>query len=429
MNILFLTTGTNALGETFTAAIFAQQLFVAGHKCFFIAPKLGASYLKTFGFEPDSILVLPTQKDIPENFSIFNNRPILDEFVNRISPDFIISADWHHFKPNGVSTNDTYSIYWFDERIKMGTFDHLGFAPGGVEIELYDELKFEPKVFPPLQERYSFIIRPCPHHVNDQMCQENIFYWSIYRDKLIADPEIRKSINDQYDAQNSKIIFQTIGLWQQRIIEKYFKRKDIDCDYYFDIFLPIMFKYLDNIDHEILYVVVSGNTKKEIISKFGHIKLVTKPPLKHTLFMELLLASDIFMTDNLMSSNLGKAVYGNVIPISYWNSVEDNDDAFISSFPLTPFVEEKLQILRDVKLIFPYSTFPVGFNELTDLYKNNPFGDAFIRQELFNHDSNVQLYKALLDGTRLTNQIVTAQNSYIEKSEKLLNAEQILLSI
>ena len=175
MRVLFCSTGINALGESFSQALFAKELIGHGHQCFFIAPKLAGEYLLTFDLKKETFLTLPNEKDLGINFDINLNKDLFDKFLKEVKPDYIILADWHHFKSDGVANNNTYSLSWFDKNIPMGTFDHVGFAPQGRTV-FQDEIKrllhkstlgnFQVKNFLPVQERISFIIRPCPHHNN-----------------------------------------------------------------------------------------------------------------------------------------------------------------------------------------------------------------------------------------------------------------------
>ena len=136
MKVLFCSTATNALGETYSIAVFALELMRKGHECFFLAPTLGKRYLLTFGFEESSILVLPGS--MKEDLSLLkSNKTIFNKFLSYLKLDFVIVADWHEFKPNGNSNNNSYSIHWFDKKLRFGTFDHCGFAPDGEKVEIF----------------------------------------------------------------------------------------------------------------------------------------------------------------------------------------------------------------------------------------------------------------------------------------------------
>jgi len=264
MNVLLCSTGINSLGETFTLALFGKELMSFGHHCFFIAPKLGKDYLLTFGFTEDQILVLPNDNKTNNCFDCDTNRNILQQFAKKISPKYIIVADWHHYKEDGYSNNNTYSIHWFDKNIPMGTFDHVGFAPEGKivkqdeiaqAIELKAKRDFQEKEFPPMHDRFSFIIRPCPHHDNTKQFDKNIFYWGIYKNKLEKNVSNIAQIRNKYGLnENSKLIFHAIGLWQERVIDKLFEELNIDYNYYEETFFPILLHYLSNVDENFTYI-------------------------------------------------------------------------------------------------------------------------------------------------------------------------------
>jgi len=428
MRILFSTTGTNALGESYTAACFAKQLMKSGHQCFFIAPKLGFEYIKTFGFTDESIVTFPSRKELDPTFRMEENYDDFKQFVNKASPDIVLVGDWHHFQENGNAPNDAYSLYWFDDKIKIGTFDHIGFTPNGkMTVMLYKCGDFLNKKFIALSDRYSFVIRPCPHHTNISPKQGNVYYWGIFEQKVQTDFESNKAILKQYEASDSLVIFHPIGFWQQRIIQKVFENKNIREDYYFDIMLPLIYDYLAKTGMKVTYFIISGETKNEVKRVHKNIQIIMKPPLKNELFMNYLGVSDVFITDNIMSSNLGKAVFANKIPIVYKNSLDLRNN-LPASFQLSDGVRGRISSMIDAGLIFPHLSFPIGFEELNEMYQNNLFSSAFIQQEIYNEDANVKLFNEIAEGKQYKD-LTSYQNKYMEANKNLLSAEEILLEV
>jgi len=434
MNILLCSTGINALGETFTLALFAQELEEQGHKCFFIAPKLGKRYLITFGFKDDDILVLTNAGQRDKSFDPKINKLLLEQFEKQINPNYILVADWHHYRENGISNNNTYSINWFDKNTPMGTFDHVGFAPDGKVVK-QDQISnvaiqrdFQEKEFPPLQERFSFIIRPCPHHNNTMVNQKSVYYWGIYKKKINKNISKKKTIHEKFNiSSKSKIVFQPVGLWQERVIDKVFEEINIKHNYYDETLFPIILNYLLYLNIDITYIVISGKLKKEEVRQCGNVKFIKVPPLNHNEFMNLLMTSDLFITDNLMSSNLGKAVFGNVLSLVFKNSLQpENSEKLKSEFQVSKFIDDKISFLLSNNLMFPYRSFPIGLNELEDMYERNLFKDCFIETEIFNETYNNKLFIELLLKNEISNRIKKNQNNYIANNSNLYSAERIL---
>ncbi|NOU18132.1 MAG: hypothetical protein HOO91_11310 [Bacteroidales bacterium] len=427
MKVLFCSPAINALGETYTIANFALELMNKGHECYFLAPLLGKRYLLTFGFSEHLILVL--KGSIKEDKELLkNNKVIFDAFLDKVSPDFVIVADWHEFKPNGNSNNNSYNIHWFNDKIKLGTFDHFGFAPKGIKLDLFINGYKTDKLIPPTNQ-FSFIIRPCPHHNNLKKNEDKIFYWAIIKDKFDYSTTHKEGFRKYSDSHNIQI-FHPIGLWQERAIDKIFLNSKINKDYYADIFLPIMFNYLTDLNEEISYIVISGKVKQETKTKYRNINITWKPPIGNSEFMQHLFASDILITDNLMSSNIGKAAYGNVIPIVFTNSMTfDKKNNLHCNFELTDNIREKISVLVDHKLLFPYKAFPMGLNEIEEMYDNNPFTSCFIMLELFDEVSSKELFYKLIKEKSLSEEIQSKQKQYVEFNKKLLTAEEILMQL
>jgi hypothetical protein len=441
MRILLCSTASFALGETYTIALFAKELLNSNNKCFFIAPQLGKNYLLTFGFAEEIVLKLPTQKELGDQFNIESNKKLFDAFVKKAKPDFVIIADWHHFRSDGLYYYETYSLNWFDKKIPIGTFDHIGFAPNGrdnikdsflekIEKKIPDK-KTHFKEFLPVPERISFIIRPCPHANNNDRRDGNCFKWAVLKDNIKKEEIIVKKIRDLYKLKNERVIFQPIGVWQDKLLSVSFsyllEKAEVDYNYYEDTYFPIIFHYLSFIEEEIAYIVISADVKKEKRIKKGNVTLIKIPPLNNNLFMEHLSATDLFITDNLMSVNLGKAVFNNILPIVFKNSLyQDSKKEIVSPFKISDFISEKISFLKENNLIFPFRTFPLGMCELEDMYQNNPFSDCFIEEEVFDEEANIKLFKDIFSKGKHKN-IFTAQNEYIKKNNDLLSAEEILM--
>jgi hypothetical protein len=423
MRVIFCVSSIGALGETYSTALFANQLLEQGHECFFILSKLGSEYLKTFGFKTQCMYILPSgnvgKKDLNENYKLFS------AFVSQVSPDFVVVVDWHQFDEEGFTYNYSYSINWFDDNVKIGTLDHFGFAPQGKEVKVHENFETGNKIFSPLPGRYSFIIRPCPHHDNALRQTENVFYWSLFKEKFSSERDT-DVLRKQFSLRGSKIILHPIGFWQQRILEREFQKSGIKCDYYFDVLLPIIYDYISQSCIDATYIIISGNIKKEVKSFYKNIEIISKPPLSNELYTSLLLVSDIFITDNLMSSNLGKAVFAKKIPIVFKNSFNQLLDKAYPGFGSTPLIKEKFSFLEKNKLLFPYLSFPLGFNELKDMYQNNSFSSTFFHQELFDELSNLQLFSDLFNNKEAGSSISNFQDQYINNNRKLFLAHEIL---
>ena len=427
MHVLFCSSGINSLGETLSLASFAKELISCGHQCSFIAPVLAKNYLLTFGFNSNSILTLQSRDKIVENSSENQNYNLFKEFMKVVSPDIVLSSDWHGFSKDDIFTNKSFSIEWISDKILMGTFDHYAYAPFGKQSTLTTCTNVIKRIYEPVPERYSFIIRPCPHNKNLNQFENNIYYWGIFKGKLIRNIGLGKSIRKKNTIKKTKVVFQPVGFWQELEINKIFRENNIDCCYYSDIFLPLMLDYLSNIDHEIQYYFISGKYKEVKKSRHGNVTLIEKPPLPNQEYNDLLSVSDIFICDNIINASLGKAVFGNIIPIVFKNSVTINNTLNLNaSFKIEDDVVDKISILIKKKLIYPYKIFPNGFNDISEMYLSNNFHQCFLEQEIFDKKGTIELLYKSLDDLSFKKNIITDQNNYIGYNTALMSAEQIL---
>ncbi len=429
MKIIFCSTAINALGETYSIATFALELIKKGHECYFIAPVLGKRYLLTFGFDEKNILVL--KGSLREDKQILKtNYTLFSDYLNGICPDCVIVADWHEFKPNGNSNNNSYSIHWFSKSIPLGTFDHYGFAPEGEKLELFINGYKTEKIITPTYELYSFIIRPSPPHEDNTITENNVHYWYYNNLKESRNGYNKQELKFEITGSLNRLILHPIGLWQERASERIFKRLEIKENYYKDIFLPIIFHYLSKFEETFTYVIVSGSVKKEKKEKFNNINIIWKPPLGNKEFTNLLKSSDLLFTDNLMSSNISKALFYNVLPIVFVSSVrQENDEKIISKFEIADNFKKKTDLLLKRNILFPYVSFPMGLNEILKNYKDNSFSSCFLKTELLDDASTSNMLKQVFSDNKLLNEIIENQKGYIKKKRSLPDAENILLKI
>jgi hypothetical protein len=430
MRVLIFANGFNALGEAFTLALFAQELISQGHSCCFFAPKLARDYLLTFGFNGNDIHSLPAvSKDKRSKNDI--NYKVFKQIVDGFKPDIAVVADWHLYNRNGMAINGSYSIYWLDDIIPIVTFDHLGFAPQGLNVgesEISKKLKDKTlyscflSEYIPMSDRYSHIIKPCPHHSNLFQKDNISSFWGIYKDS------IEKNGTSRDFFYNSKVIFQPIGLWQERAVSEACKRElDVEYDYYQETLIPIIIQYLTVLDNNITYILISGKIKEQITFKKGKIKVIILPPVKHSEFMLYLQSADLFITDNLMSSSLGKAVFCKVPSLTLRSTVYVKDDGQIQvPYQLSPTMNENLSLMKEYGLLYPFYCFPLGLCELEKTYTGNNFTSCFDIAEVYNEEECIDYLHKLLYDEQYIRKKQEIQQEYILQNRKLMSATDIL---
>jgi hypothetical protein len=434
MRVLIFANGFHALGETFTSSLFAQELLNQGHRCRFFAPKLARDYLLTFGFNGDGIYTLPAvAKDKDSKAEFDSNYKIFKQITDSFRPDIAVVVDWHHYDKNGMAPNSSYSIYWLNDNIPIVTFDHLGIASSGLkagkseicrdinDTTLYS--RFFKKDYYPVSDRYSHIIKPCPHHPNLFQRDNNNFYWGIYKDSIIKNTDTFKDFFN-----NPKVIFQPIGLWQERGVSDVCKMKhNVEYDYYRETLIPIMIQYLTSLNQDVTYILISGKIKEQIVFSKGKVRIVLLPPLKHNEFMLYLQSADLFITDSLMSSNLGKAVFCKVPSLTLRSNIYVNNDGQIQApYKFSPVMEKYLTVLKEYGLLYPFYCFPMGMCELEKTYNGNNFTSCFDIAEIYDEEECLDYLHKLLYNEQYIRKKQEIQQQYILQNQKLMSATDIL---
>jgi hypothetical protein len=420
MNILLFSSATNNIGETYSLSRFAKELIDDGHICQFVAPALGKNYLLSMGFKERGILHLPPIKGKEDKYQ---NYLTFKTFTQAFKFDFAIVADWYEYGSDGMSADNSYSIYWPEENVKFGTFDHFGYDPSGSIIELFrNGFKIERQI-KAIPERFSFIIRPCPHHDNSCIKKDNIYFWAL--NKTVGNSTSTHPVN-LLGQVPIRILF-PIGFWQEYAINKACKLHGLNTIYYYDVLIPMLQRILEDLDLPFILYVVSQSVKTSYKVQLNKVETIFLPPQSHKNFTTYLDNCDILFSDNLISSNIGKALDRPIIPIVFQNAYSSHRLLEkINQFSLQ--IRLPLQMILNQGIIPAFKSFPTGFNDIPEITRpSNKFMSCFVTAELFDIDDLKNVIGCIIKDEAKRREIREAKTKYRNKNRLLLTASQILL--
>jgi hypothetical protein len=117
--------------------------------------------------------------------------------------------------------------------------------------------------------------------------------------------------------------------------------------------------------------------------------------LKSEEFDNFLSASDVFLTTNIISSTLAKAVYASVPSIVLQNSKLVKFNNLSSALLKMPLWYQEMA--ENVKIAYPFRLFPFGwFNFLKAVLNNNPYNDTIVQTCIFQEKKTVNLLQTYL---------------------------------
>ena len=147
-------------------------------------------------------------------------------------------------------------------------------------------------------------------------------------------------------------------------------------------------------------------------------------------YEQLLLASDLMITDNRISVSLGKAV-----------CAEQPCVALRNSFRLATLLERADRSLRRILLemeaerlgaVFPYEVFPIWSRrdlETLGVFDANPVADSMVLLEIYGgSETRRRLWKAMTDAA-FRDALRSRQRRLVELVKRLPSPEEALLSL
>jgi hypothetical protein len=425
---LFISAKLKSLGETFTEAIFAQELEEGGWNTRFLAFEYAARFLDRRGTQ---VTLLGNQKA--------QNYAILRHSIQTFKPDVVFIADMYLMQSEDTAA--VWSNEWLFELCDAPiiTFDHIKFhpdahtllvsfnriieGPGSVPYEYHIES---------LPAGVGAVIRPCPANDPDDLQSDRVFK---YRARY-CEPRERASARITRDkmgiASNEKLIFIPISSWAMQATQ------ELGIPYY-AIYPRLLGEYFGRSKSRIriVYVCSELSTHQRCENRITH-QFING--LSFSQMQDILQASDLVLSDNVVSSSLCRAVMSCIPAGAFMSSVdtiyESNRAHYISSFSLTPFVKEALDTMeREApNSIYPFLLYPLGWMDaLQPLLRENIYSATFQQIELFDQICATECLENLLFDDATRRGILDRQEYYADRVDRLPSAcvltEKMLHSI
>ncbi len=414
--ILNIVLGEISTGELSIAISFEKSLDSLKYQSHFLIPE-------------DKYMIMGerTQRQIfqlSRNRAPAENQRIVVELLEQHQYDLIILFDIFTFEYaqswTGINCETLLKC-----NIPVMSLDEYEYTKAGYKLDYYGLFI---KRLPPLLEKCDYIIKNCPMSMTGclQDClrqgnRNNEYYYRVFDQLKRISNKKKLAVRERYITKNKKekVVLFTTSQWEVKGAYSF------SCQNRLSEWLGvILHEYLKELNEDIVLVHV-GNENWKLDKQEGKVRYLQYDFLPVDVFEEVLQSIDLYITFNLVSITLSKAVmFG--IP-----SLVLNNSKIIDFGRLTEKLKERpvwyQQMAADVKKVYPFAASMFGWtNFLKKVIENNGYVDTFQRGELFQYKETVKLLQKLLYDQPFRQDILVKNEEFLKKYLELLSADEVL---
>ncbi len=406
MTILFIVTSYWAYGELAIACEFAKRLQRLGIDIHFITPPTHQKTMQSHKF--------PFTTLFPKSRTL--NNILLKDIETRLKPSIVILADFLNY--NFCETH--YGLTYEDLEIfsgKIGTFDNFDWVITKNQMDTYG---FKAKRFGNIDIRkYGFSLCPCPivNPLDDK--REDTFHYRLIDQKLSYDRtktmEYKKLL---CIPTNRKMILFTNATWQ----DSYNKYKDVE--HFVHVNQAIFWHIIEKLSNRYTIICIG----KESYYKGNSEHIIFMESVLPDIFDQYLLAADLFITKNIVSTSLARAVLSGIPSVCIQNSVRFNRAKEEDNFKVPIFDDEYVNNqLTSLQRSYKYRMFPVGwYYFLNEVCKNNPYLKTFNQVEIYNSNQTVDVISSILEDDEVYQDLLVKLTDYEHTLNTLPDIHEIV---
>jgi hypothetical protein len=415
MKTLFVTPNAYGSGEAITALQMGRELARSGHEVLYFAESFTAPFLA---------------ESFPAQVYEFSNDPAetgrrWHSLLQDFHPSAIIFADYPllFLTQRGrmlVQDENWTSVENLDA--ELFTLDHLGMANGPMTLSFGPpHLELFRQYLPALPGRMKTLL-PCPLQSptsTSVIAGVSFRYWEV---PFALSYGRRQEIRDRFLRNGDELlVFHSVPTWASEFCRRHRLPNYAYATRLFE-------SYFAHVGRPVVIVSVNGESLLPPSSVSG-LRVINLGRLTTSEYDEILLASDLMLTDNRISISLGKAVCGLVPCVALRNS-----------YRLPEIVERAERDLGVVALemerrragsVFPFEVFPIwtidDVNAL-GLFTENPIGRCIDVLEMYGGAETRNRLEQLLVGRTYREELRARQHDYVSIIQRLPTSGEALLS-
>lgn len=414
LKVLFVTTSETGSGEAITALHMAEMIAAKQASFHFLSSIFTAQFFpKTL--RPHMTVFTPIRA---------KNEKIWHDVVTKFRPNAVLFADYPLlFFSRGsvplVSDRWVRSLERLDAAIL--TLDHLGYAQRPMSISFVpSHLSIHCETMPVLPKGMQILL-PCPIHEPAVVPGRNGTPFSYWHLPLRLSNGQRQQVRRRFLKDKREfLIFHSAPTWAWKIAERFGLP-------YYSFLGEILQHYLTGLPRPATVISVN-NGRLLNPCKHGETHILNLGSVQKDKYERLLLASDLMLTENMVSASLGKAICGMVPCAVLCNQYRIGE---LNNMVKDETLQRILRRMESIRLgsIYPYEVFPIwGQQDLIQLgvFRDNIFKEAFARIEVFGDEITRNQLLSLLTDSRTRTVLRAKQRRYLEELSALPDAFKVL---
>jgi hypothetical protein len=406
--LLFFVLSDVSAGELTIAYEFASRLPTAEHQVHFVVPERYSTYL-----EDRHVNYLGLQPSADPGY----NRARIDALVKEFRPDCLIVSDAFTLE-FASSWSGLRFAHLKAYQLPVVGVDEYDYLSAGYSLDYYGGLV---QRLPPLVERCDYIIRNCPLNRIDSN-DPRVRSYSLYPARLELSPGAREEVRRRLGVgEGEKIVFYTTSPWETLNMHKVYA-----LDRLIEWIPRMLQHYLTDLGKPLTVIHVGPNPwegfQRETV-RYRHF-----PRLTPTDFDQYLLASDLFITLNVVSVTLSKAVYGTVPSLVLQNhKLIDFEQLQGRVGQMPPWYQA---MAADIKVAYPFRAGTMGWHRFLEaVMTDNPYTGTYAEASLFKPaDVLAKLHQYLYDEDAI-GLLQARQMDYIGQVLRLPTPGQIMREV
>lgn len=406
--ILNIVLGDMSTGELAIALSFVQGQTTHKYSFCFLIPeeKLGI-------IDMNSVAIYTLSK----NNTPIENQVHISNIIDEISPDLIILFDAFTFEYAQNWTGFNFELLK-KKNIKIASIDEYEYAKTNYKIDYYGIFV---KRLPDLLSHCDFVLKNCPLSMPVREKSHNAYYYKALNNLYLMNESEQMSVRKEMlgaEIQDTKVVFFATSAWE---VEGAYS---FACQNELAKWLgPIVFNYLSDLKEKIILFHV-GKENWSIASN-EYVTYVHRDDLFTKDFEKCIQMSNLFLTYNIVSISLSKAVIFNV------PSIVLNNRKIIEFGKLANVLKERpswyQEMANNVKKVYPFSASLFGWsNFLKNCLAENEYAKTFETANVFNYNASKMLLEKALCDEQYRKTLMQKQKKFLQRYEYVQPVESVL---
>lgn len=343
------------------------------------------------------------------------NKKIIHTYISEVEPDYIMVSDVYTTEYSRVWSGINLA-FLKEYKIPIIGLDEYEYLSTNCTPDYYGGI-FEQ--LPPLLEHCDYIVRDCPINMKRNPAIKNVQYFGLYEDDFELSERERAKIREELGIdENRKVIFFASSAWESI---NFHKTPSLGM---LIKWMPFIIQnYLKDLDEPITLLHIGPNPWKNVAADKIDYKNYTG--LKPEDFDKYLLASDLFITTNVVSVTLSKAIFGKVPCIVFQNDKLIDFNHLRKALTTKPFWYQEMA--KELRCVYPFRAGFFGWYRLLEpVLRENPYTETYQVAQLFKYREVIESIKTYLFDQSKIVELKNRQAGYVKEVLKLNTPDEIM---